>query len=84
MELSRTEHDILLKIYDECFLSLNDAIAVKLLYPIASKQYLWKSIKNLESKNIIISSKDGRKKYITLTSNGKRITKALVIIRNIK
>ena len=82
MILSDTDIKILNKVYDICFLSLNDEIAVKLLYEISSKNYLWMTIKELEQKGIIKSYKDHNKKYISLTCMGKRIIKALQIIRN--
>jgi predicted transcriptional regulator len=41
------------------------------------KSYLWITINSLESKKIIKSYIEGRKKYIYLTTNGKIILKAL-------
>jgi hypothetical protein len=83
MHISETESKILLKIYDICFVTLDDEISIGLLYDLTSKNYLWKSIKEMESKHIIWSYMDGRKKFVRLTPIGKRIVKALIIIRNI-
>lgn len=84
MILSDTEQKIILKVYDICYLSLDDEIFIGLLYDITNKNYLWKTIKLMEDKNIIRSFMLGRKKYIVLTSKGKTISKSLNIIRIVK
>lgn len=81
MDITPTERLILLRMYDICFLSLSDEIAVKLLYDVSSKEYLWKTIKQMEHKQLIKSYVEHKKKFVSFTDSGKRIVKALDIIR---
>jgi p-aminobenzoyl-glutamate transporter AbgT len=82
MKISDTESKILLRMYDICFISLDDEMSLRHLYSVTSKQYLWITIKNMESKKLINSYTEGKIKFIKFSPLGKIIVKALVTIRD--
>jgi hypothetical protein len=82
MHLSETHQKILLKMYDICFVSLDDEIALRHLYAVSSKQYLWITIKEMQRMKLIDGYTEGRIKFIKFSPLGKIIVKSLVTIRD--